>query len=196
MTLSGRIMAPFVMGRYQAGRCTAARGQCDLVRRKDGKWFLLVTVDRLTAMGSATLARILRNVACATTICAVVCKHRQPAGNGAAGTPGVFGVRSALSQCPLPKPKAPGADLPWRLSRASATGHGFASRNGPGWAGGLSTGFAPLSGARHSRQGLMLLLSIHATRAGSARFADLPPGPTAHRHQSSAVWGLWTHGPR
>jgi len=34
------------MGRCQAGRCTVARGQCDLVRRKDGKWFLLVTVDR------------------------------------------------------------------------------------------------------------------------------------------------------
>ena len=45
LTLSGRIMVPFVMGRYQAGRFTAAKGQCDLVRRKDGKWFLLVTVD-------------------------------------------------------------------------------------------------------------------------------------------------------
>jgi len=33
------------MGRYQAERFTAAKGQCDLVRRKDSKWFLLVTVD-------------------------------------------------------------------------------------------------------------------------------------------------------
>jgi transposase len=33
------------MGRYQTERFTAAKGQCDLVRRKDGKWFLLVTVD-------------------------------------------------------------------------------------------------------------------------------------------------------
>jgi IS605 OrfB family transposase len=45
LTLSGRILVPFIMGRYQAERFTAAKGQCDLVRRKDGKWFLLVTVD-------------------------------------------------------------------------------------------------------------------------------------------------------
>ena len=45
LTLSGRILVPFIMGRYQAERFTAAKGQCDLVRRNDGKWFLLVTVD-------------------------------------------------------------------------------------------------------------------------------------------------------
>ena len=45
LTLTGRILVPFIMGRYQAERFTAAKGQCDLVRRKDGKWFLLVTVD-------------------------------------------------------------------------------------------------------------------------------------------------------
>jgi putative transposase len=45
LTLEGRILVPFVMGKYQRGRFTAAKGQCDLVRRKDGKWFLLVTVD-------------------------------------------------------------------------------------------------------------------------------------------------------
>jgi putative transposase len=45
LTLAGRILVPFVMGNYQRGRFTAAKGQCDLVRRKDGKWFLLVTVD-------------------------------------------------------------------------------------------------------------------------------------------------------
>ncbi len=33
------------MGKYQQERFTAAKGQCDLVLRKDGKWFLLVTVD-------------------------------------------------------------------------------------------------------------------------------------------------------
>ena len=45
LTLDGRILVPFVMGKYQRERFTAAKGQCDLVRRKDGKWFLLVTVD-------------------------------------------------------------------------------------------------------------------------------------------------------
>jgi putative transposase len=45
LTLAGRILVPYVMGKYQRERFTAARGQCDLVRRKDGKWFLLVTVD-------------------------------------------------------------------------------------------------------------------------------------------------------
>jgi putative transposase len=45
LTLEGRILVPYVMGNYQRGRFTAAKGQCDLIRRKDGKWFLLVTVD-------------------------------------------------------------------------------------------------------------------------------------------------------
>jgi len=45
LTLEGRIIVPFVMGVYQRERFTNAKGQCDLVRRKDGKWFLLVTVD-------------------------------------------------------------------------------------------------------------------------------------------------------
>lgn len=45
LTLTGRVVVPFVMGAYQAERFTAAKGQCDLVLRKDGKWFLLVTVD-------------------------------------------------------------------------------------------------------------------------------------------------------
>ncbi len=45
LTLSGRILVPVIMGRYQSERFTAAKGQCDLVRRKDSKWFLLVTVD-------------------------------------------------------------------------------------------------------------------------------------------------------
>ncbi len=45
LTLEGRVMVPFVMGEYQSERFTNAKGQCDLVWRKDGKWFLLVTVD-------------------------------------------------------------------------------------------------------------------------------------------------------
>ena len=45
LTLEGRILVPYVMGKYQRERFTAAKGQCDLVRRKDGKWFLLVTVN-------------------------------------------------------------------------------------------------------------------------------------------------------
>ena len=43
-TLAGRLVIPILMGRYQAERFTTAKGQCDLVLRRDGKWFLLVTV--------------------------------------------------------------------------------------------------------------------------------------------------------
>lgn len=45
LTLQGRVMVPFVMGEYQRERFTGAVGQSDLVLRKDGKWFLLATVD-------------------------------------------------------------------------------------------------------------------------------------------------------
>lgn len=45
LTLQGRVIVPFVMGKYQRERFTNAKGQCDLVLRKDGRWFLLVTVD-------------------------------------------------------------------------------------------------------------------------------------------------------
>jgi len=45
LTLSGRVNVPFVMGKYQRDRFTNAIGQSDLVLRKDGRWFLLVTVD-------------------------------------------------------------------------------------------------------------------------------------------------------
>lgn len=44
LTLDGRVLIPVVMGQYQRERFTEAVGQSDLVRRKDGKWFLLVTV--------------------------------------------------------------------------------------------------------------------------------------------------------
>jgi len=45
LTLEGRVIVPVVMGKYQSERFHLKHGQCDLVRRKDGKWFLLVTVD-------------------------------------------------------------------------------------------------------------------------------------------------------
>ncbi len=45
LTLAGRILVPYDMGKYQRERFTGAKGQCDLVRRKDGRWFLLVSVD-------------------------------------------------------------------------------------------------------------------------------------------------------
>ena len=44
-TLNGRVIVPFLMGKYQADRFTLKKGQSDLVLRKDGKWFLLVSVD-------------------------------------------------------------------------------------------------------------------------------------------------------
>ena len=44
-TLEGRVVVPFVMGKYQAERFSLKKGQSDLVLRKDGKWFLIVTVD-------------------------------------------------------------------------------------------------------------------------------------------------------
>ena len=44
-SLEGRVIVPFLMGAYQKERFGWSKGQCDLVLRKDGKWFLLVTVD-------------------------------------------------------------------------------------------------------------------------------------------------------
>jgi putative transposase len=44
-TLGGRVIVPFIMGKYQDDRFALKKGQADLVLRKDGKWFLLVTVD-------------------------------------------------------------------------------------------------------------------------------------------------------
>lgn len=45
LTLEGRVIVPFVMGKYQHERFTNAKGQADLMLRNDGKWFLLVVVD-------------------------------------------------------------------------------------------------------------------------------------------------------
>jgi predicted transposase len=44
LTLSGRIMVPWVAGAYQNKRLELPRGQADLVYR-DGKFYLFVTVD-------------------------------------------------------------------------------------------------------------------------------------------------------
>jgi putative transposase len=44
LTLEGRTIVPVVMGKYQSERFNGKHGQCDLVKRRDGKWFLLVTV--------------------------------------------------------------------------------------------------------------------------------------------------------
>jgi putative transposase len=41
----GRVVVPFVMGAYQRERFGFAKGQCDLVLRPDGLWWLLATVD-------------------------------------------------------------------------------------------------------------------------------------------------------
>ena len=45
LTLDGRALITFVMGPDQARMLQHPRGQADLILRKDGKWFLLVTVD-------------------------------------------------------------------------------------------------------------------------------------------------------
>src|SRR5262249_51041535 len=45
LSLGGRILIPFVLGKYQAEPFTHAKGQADLVLREDAKWVLLVTVD-------------------------------------------------------------------------------------------------------------------------------------------------------
>src|SRR6266545_3979180 len=45
LTLEGRTIVPFVMGKHQSERFNGKHGQCDLHRRKDGRWFLLVSVE-------------------------------------------------------------------------------------------------------------------------------------------------------
>ena len=45
LTLTGRIIVPLVMGSYQQQRFHLKHGQSDLLRLKDGRWFLLLTVD-------------------------------------------------------------------------------------------------------------------------------------------------------
>ena len=44
-TLDGRVILPYLMGAYQEECFGFAHGQADRVLRRDGKWFLLVTVD-------------------------------------------------------------------------------------------------------------------------------------------------------
>ncbi len=45
LTLSGRVLVYFLVGKYQRDRFCHAKKQADLVLRNDGKWFLLVSVD-------------------------------------------------------------------------------------------------------------------------------------------------------
>jgi len=45
LTLDGRTVVPMIVGSYQSDRMHYPKGQVDLVLRKDGKWFLIVTID-------------------------------------------------------------------------------------------------------------------------------------------------------
>lgn len=45
LTLDGRVVVPMIVGSYQTDRLAMPKGQADLVLRKDGKWFLVVTID-------------------------------------------------------------------------------------------------------------------------------------------------------
>jgi putative transposase len=45
LTLEGRVVIPFVFGKYCDERFQLPKGQSDLILRDDGKWILLVTVD-------------------------------------------------------------------------------------------------------------------------------------------------------
>src|SRR5215813_2202059 len=45
LTLEGRTPVPVIRGKYQSERFTGKPGQCDLLRRQDGQWFLLVTIE-------------------------------------------------------------------------------------------------------------------------------------------------------
>ena len=45
LTLEGRVVVPFVLGKSGDERFKLPKGQSDLILREDGKWILLVTVD-------------------------------------------------------------------------------------------------------------------------------------------------------
>lgn len=45
LTLSGRIVVPYLVGAYGKERLAQPKGQADLIRRDDGKWFLIITID-------------------------------------------------------------------------------------------------------------------------------------------------------
>ena len=45
-TLDGRMVVPMVMGRYQANQFGSIKLYAELVRRRDGKWFLMATVEQ------------------------------------------------------------------------------------------------------------------------------------------------------
>lgn len=120
LTLSGRITVTFVMGRYQRERFAAAKGQCDLVCRRDGKWFLLVTVDLPDGakapatdflgvdLGVANLAAdsdggqysgwASNRAASAATPCAATCKRPPPDASGVGADRSPFAASCAA--CP------------------------------------------------------------------------------------------------
>jgi predicted transposase len=52
LTIEGRTIVPVVMGKYQSERFDGKRGQCDLVKRKDGKWFLLWKSEKIASAKS------------------------------------------------------------------------------------------------------------------------------------------------
>src|SRR5262249_41684432 len=45
LTLQGRVLVPYVVGAYGREQLKRPKGQADLILTRDGKWFLLVTVD-------------------------------------------------------------------------------------------------------------------------------------------------------
>ncbi len=44
LTLNGRVIVSFILGSYQVDRMNFPKGQCRLVLRRDGKWFLIVII--------------------------------------------------------------------------------------------------------------------------------------------------------
>jgi IS605 OrfB family transposase len=45
LTVQGRVLVPYIVGAYGRDQLKLPKGQADLVLTRDGKWFLLVTVD-------------------------------------------------------------------------------------------------------------------------------------------------------
>ena len=62
-TLDGRIVVPMVMGAYQAEQFGHVKRYAELVRRRDGKWFLMATVEFDDAAGRSQCGVDLGNLA-------------------------------------------------------------------------------------------------------------------------------------
>ncbi len=168
LTLEGRMLVPFVMGKYQVERFGFAKGQCDLVLRKDGKWFLLVTVDLPEGtktpvtdflgvdLGIVNIAVDSDgNVHTGEAVEKIRRKHQtsaRPANGRApraprnrssgwqARKPVSASTRTTASpRASLPAPKAPGGESSLKTSRASATGHRLDAGNVTGTRDGRSS---------------------------------------------------------